>query len=96
VVLRRDHGYLPHLSIAQFAHNLLRELQMMTTAPSRRTTEKRAPLWAFVQLATFRAGLIQRAGRLTRPEGKLTLTISASHWIKNRLLQVLERLQNAA
>ena len=96
VPVRKWLGNQLYLLAGVFAHNLLRELQMMTTAPSRRTTEKRAPLWAFVQLATFRAGLIQRAGRLTRPEGNLTLTISASHWIKNRLLQVLERLQNAA
>ena len=98
-------GYVPvkkwlgnqtYLLAGLFAHNLLRELQMMTSAPSRRTTEKRTPLWAFEQLHTFRAGLIQRAGRLTRPHGKLTLTISAGHWIKNRILNLLERLQNAA
>jgi len=68
----------------------------LTSAPSRHTTEKRTPLWAFEQLHTFRASLIHRAGRLTRPHGKLTLTISASHWIKNRLLDVLKVLQNAA
>lgn len=95
VPVRKWLGNQMYLLAGVFAHNLLRELQMMTTAPSRRTTEKRTPLWSFEQLATFRAGLIQRAGRLTRPRGKLTLTISASHWIKNRLLDVLKRLQNA-
>ena len=79
-----------------FAHNLLRELQMTTSKPSRRTTEKRPPLWACEELHTFPAGLLQRAGRLTRPHGKLTLTISASLWIKDRILDVLKRLQNAA
>lgn len=68
----------------------------MTAPPSRRTTEKRTPLWVFEQPATFRAGLIQRAGRLTRPPGKLTLTSSASQWIKQRPLDVLKGLQNAA
>ena len=87
---------LPLLLAGLFAHNLLRELQMMTSAPDRGTTEKRAPLWAFEELDTFRAGLLQRAGRLTRPRGKLTLTISATSWIKNRILDVLKRLQNAA
>jgi len=57
---------------------------------------ERGPLWAFEQLDTFRKGLIQRAGRLTWPHGKLTLTISANHWIRNRLLHVLNRLQKAA
>jgi hypothetical protein len=96
VPVRKWLGNQMYLLAGVFAHNLLRELQMITTAPSRRTTQKRTPLWAFEQLATFRAGLIQRAGRLTRPQGKLTLTISANQWIKNRLLDLLKQLQNAA
>jgi hypothetical protein len=35
-------------------------------------------------------------GRLTRPHGKLTLGISASQWIKNQVVDVLKRPQNAA
>jgi hypothetical protein len=58
------------------AHNLNRELQMATAKRERATTEKRAPLWMFTQLGTLRRHLIQRAGRLTRPQGKLTLTLS--------------------
>jgi len=96
VPVRKWLGNQMYLLAGVFAHNLLRELQMMTTAASRRTTEKRTPLWAFEQLATFRAGLIQRAGRLTRPQGRLTLTISANQWIKNRLLDVMKKLHNAA
>jgi hypothetical protein len=96
VPVRKWLGNQIYLLAGVFAHNLLRELQMTTTAPSRHTTQKRTPLWVFEQLATFRAGLIQRAGRLTRPQGKLTLTISASHWVKNRLHDVMKRLQNAA
>jgi hypothetical protein len=96
VPVRKCLGNQLYLLAGLLAHNLLRELQMMTTAPSRGTTEKRTPLWAFEELHTFRSGLIQRAGRLTRPQGKLTLTISANHWIKNRLLNLMKRLQNAA
>ena len=96
VPVRKWLGNQIYLLAGLLAHNLLRELQMMTSDPSRHTTEKRTPLWAFEQLRTFRAGLIQRAGRLTRPHGKLTLTISAGHWLKNRILDVLERFQNAA
>jgi len=97
-------GYVPvrtwlgnqtYLLAGIFAHNLLRELQMMTSPPTRGTTAKRPPLWAFEELHTFRASLIQRAGRLTRPHGTLTLTIAASHWIKDRLLGVLNALHNA-
>jgi hypothetical protein len=96
VPVRRCLGNQLYLLAGLLAHNLLRELQMMTSAPSRGTTEKRAPLWVFEELHTFRAGLLQRAGRLTRPQGKLTLIISANHWIKNRLLTLMKRLQNAA
>jgi hypothetical protein len=96
VPVRKWLGNQTYLLDGLFAHNLLRELQMMTSPPSRGTTEKRTPLWAFEELHTFRAGLIHRAGRLTRPHGKLTLTISASHWIKQRLLGVLNALQTAA
>jgi hypothetical protein len=96
VPVRKWLGNQTYLLAGLFAHNLLRELQMMTSAPSRGTTEKRTPLWAFEELDTFRAGLIQRAGRLTRPHGTLTLTISAAHWIKTRIVSLMERLQNAA
>jgi hypothetical protein len=96
VPVRKWLGNQTYLLAGLFAHNLLRELQMMTSQRSRGTTAKRAPLWVFEELHTFRSGLIQRAGRLTRPGGKLTLTISASHWIRNRLLGILSALDNAA
>lgn len=96
VPVRKCLGNQVYLLAGLMAHNLLRELQMMTSSPSRHTTRKRAALWAFEQLHTFRAGLIQRAGRLTRPHGKLTLTISANRSIRKRLLEVLESLQSAA
>ncbi len=95
VPVRKWLGNQTYLLAGLFAHNLLRELQMMISAPTRGTTAKRTPLWEFEELRTFRAGLIQRAGRLTRPQGILTLTISASQWIKNRLLGVMNALDNA-
>jgi len=59
-------------------------------------TIKRSALWVFEKLETFRRTLIQRAGRLTRPQGVLTLTISAADTVKNRLLQILADLPAAA
>ncbi len=79
-----------------FAHNLVRELQMRTEAPSRGTTDNRAALWIFEQVDTVRKTLLQRAGRLTRPNGKLTLTISGGRMVKNKLLAILDRLRPAA
>ncbi|GIW90627.1 MAG: hypothetical protein KatS3mg109_1875 [Pirellulaceae bacterium] len=95
VPVRRRLGNQTYLLAGLFAHNLMRELQMLTATPSRRTTPKRTALWVFEALHTFRQGILQRAGRLTRPSGILTLTISAPHWLKSRLLAILKILQNA-
>lgn len=85
-----------YLLAALLAYNLHRELQMTTLPPARRTTERRTALWPFTQLRTFRGTLLQRAGRFTKPHGKLTLTISANQEVRTELLQCLERLQEAA
>ena len=98
-------GYVPvrsclgnqlYLLAGLLAHNLVRELQMATTPRARRTTAKRATLWAFERLDTFRGGFLQRAGRLTRPHGKLTLTLSMPPWLQKRLLHCLAVLRQAA
>ena len=60
---------------AVLAHNLGRELQMATHAPSRRTTAKRSPLWAFAQLRTMRNDFLLRAGRFVNRAGKPVLSI---------------------
>jgi hypothetical protein len=85
-----------YLLSAVLAHNLNREMQMRCYEQERNTTEKRAPLWQFEQLGTMRRKLIQRAGRLTRPQGNLTLTMSANPAVKSELLHYLEILKQAA
>jgi hypothetical protein len=40
--------------------------------------------------------VLKRAGRLTRPHGRLTLTVSANAWIKARFLACLKALRKAA
>ncbi|MGH8275636.1 MAG: transposase, partial [Steroidobacteraceae bacterium] len=77
------------LLAAIMAHNLNRELQMSADQAERRTTEQRAPWWSFVRLGTRRMRLIQRAGRLTRPNGHLTLTLSANPAVQSQLLHYL-------
>ncbi|MGH8217205.1 MAG: IS1380 family transposase [Steroidobacteraceae bacterium] len=74
---------------AIMAHNLNRELQMSAEPSERGTTEQRAPWWSFVRLGTRRMRLIQRAGRLTRPNGHLTLTMSANPTVQSELLHYL-------
>lgn len=85
-----------YLLSAVLAHNLSRELQMETMVKQRATTAKRTQLWAFERLDTLRRKLIQRAGRLTRPQGKLTLTLSANASVRNELLHYLTGLDKAA
>lgn len=85
-----------YMLAAVLSHNLNRELQMETKAPDRSTTERRAPLWIFEELRSLRHRLIQRAGRFTYPQGKLTLTLSANESVKCGLLEYLEAFQAAA
>ncbi len=93
---RRQAGNRVYILAAMLAHNLNREMQMMVRARQRRTTERRAPLWHFEQLGTLRRTLIQRAGRLTKPHGTWTLTMSANPAVKSRLLHYLDVLKQAA
>jgi hypothetical protein len=67
-----------YMLCAVIAHNLGRELQMDASEPERGTTQRRQPLWIFEGLEIMRRKFIQRAGRLTRPNGVLTLTMSAN------------------
>lgn len=96
VPTRREAGNRVYVLSAILAHNLNRELQMIAHQPTRKTNEKRSPLWSFEQLGTLRRTIIQRAGRLTRPCGKLKLTMSANQATQDELLQILTALDRAA
>jgi hypothetical protein len=85
-----------YLLAAVLSHNLNRELQMETKAPERGTTEKRSPLWVFEELRSLRHRLIQRAGKFTNPQGKLTPTLSTNDSVKQGLIEYLEAFQEAA
>jgi len=85
-----------YLMASIMAHNLTRELQMLTKPKTRGTTEKRSALWAFEELGTIRHHLLQRAGRFTHPHRKLTLTMNPNAAVKEDLLQFLEVLEKAA
>jgi hypothetical protein len=92
VPVRTRAGNQLYLLAGLLAHNLSRELQMATTPPVRQTTANRAALWTFEKLDTLRTTLINRAGRLTRPQGVLTLTCNANAWARQRLLGLLQAL----
>jgi len=97
-------GYVPtrtwvgnqiYLLSVLLAHHLGRELQMIAHPPSRATLEKRPAFWAFERLDTFRRRILQRAGPLIRPQGQLTLSMSANPAAQEELLHYLEALQAA-
>ncbi len=96
-------GYIPvttrvgnqlYLLSALLAHNLNRELQKQVHPIAHRTTEKRTAL--FQELNTFRRNLLQRAGRIIRPNGKVTLSMSDNPAVKTELLHYLDALGQAA
>lgn len=92
VPVRTRVGNQLYLLAGLFAHNLTRELQMATTPPCRNTTANRAALWTFEKLDTLRNTVLHRAGRFTRPQGVLTLTLNANAWVRRRLLHLLHTL----
>jgi len=82
---------------AMMAHNLSREVQILAApAAAARALPKRPAAWAFEKLDTLRHRIIQRAGRLIRPQGELTLTMSANHAVRQDLMHYLNALQKAA
>jgi len=82
VPVRRLAGNQLYLMSAVLSHNLLRRLQIETVQPQKSTTEKRSPLWEFQEATTIRQHLIHRAGRLTKPRGKMRLTMSGNEATK--------------
>ncbi len=77
-------------------HNFSREMQMIAHPAANRAKAKRPTAWTFQKLETIRRQIIQRAGRFTRPQGKLTLTMSQNNAVKQDLLFFMDALQKAA
>ena len=96
VAVRKLNGNQLYMMSAIMAHNLNREMQMVIKPKSRGTTEKRSPLWKFEELASLRHRLLQRGGRFTMPQGKLTLTLNSNNSVKKDLLLFLNALEDAA
>lgn len=98
-------GYIPtrtwrgnrvYLLSVIMAHNLSRELQMLTNAPVQRNDAKRPTLWIFEKLDTVRRQIVQRAGRLIEPNGRLTLSMAANNAVRDKILSTLDAIDCAA
>jgi hypothetical protein len=85
VPVRTLYGNQVYCLSAVMAHNLTRELQIAAYERERGTTAKRRNLWGFETLGTLRNRLIRRAGRLIRPQGRLTLVIQANEKLRDEL-----------
>jgi hypothetical protein len=81
--------------MSMLAHNLSRELQMATQRPTRPTLPSRAARWVFLSLGTLRQRFLHRAGKLTHPQGQLTLTMNANPAVEAELRHYLDSLANA-
>jgi hypothetical protein len=92
IPVRRRLGNELYLLANLFAFNLIRDLQMQQESPTRKTTRKRSALWKFERVGTFRRTILQRAGRLSTPSGKLVLTFCAGRNLKKRVLQIFQSL----
>lgn len=77
------------------AHNLGRELQLRAEPEQRRTTPTRAGIFIVRTLGTLRDQLVRRAGALTRPGGRLALTIAAPPAARVEFDHLLRHLQAA-
>ena len=69
---------------------------MLASTALPRALPKRPAAWRFERLDTLRHRIIQRAGRLTKPQGELTLTMSANHTVRKDLLHFLDVVKKAA
>jgi len=90
VPMRRLAANQLFLLASVLAHNLGREMQMAAESRATRNTATRAALWPFQKLATLRRSVFQRAGRLTKPGGRLTLTLSGNKRARDELTRLLD------
>ncbi|NIT60737.1 MAG: IS1380 family transposase [Aliifodinibius sp.] len=81
-----------YLLASMIVHNLNREMQMLCYEPERNTTEKRTPLWFFEKIETIRSNFINIAGRLTKPNGRLTLTMNKNDAIEHEYTEIIDAL----
>lgn len=93
---RRQVGNQVYMVCNLIAHALGRELQMRALAPRSTNTATRACLWAIERFGTLRKRLIQRAARLTHPQGRLVLTFAKGADTERDIRHLLHAAHGAA
>ena len=85
-----------YMLAAVFAHNLLRRLQMQDAPVRSNRAWSRPACWVFEKAQTLRLTLLHRAGRITTPKNRPTLTISGDKQTEKKFTAALEQLSPAA
>jgi hypothetical protein len=93
---RRKNGNITFTAAGMIAHNLARELQMATYPADRGTLPKRPPRWDFMSIGTIRQRILHKAGTIRRPQGRMTLRMSANPATQIQIVHFLGALQKAA
>ena len=78
------------------AHNLLSNFQIGTGVMKHPRTHKRTVHWVLRSAHTLRFEIIHRAGRLVRPQVRLTLRLQHNKQIENQFNRTSEALAKAA
>ena len=78
------------------AHNLLANFQIETGVIERPRTHQRTAHWVLRSAQTLRFEIINRAGRLVRPEGRLTLRLQRNKQAERQFDQISTALGKAA
>jgi hypothetical protein len=78
------------------AFNLTRAFQVAAGAKQRTMNRKRTPLRRYVSIQTLRFNCINRAGLITRPQGRNTLDVGISPDVKAYFENIRQALQKAA
>ena len=93
------HDYHANSAWQQFvilAHNLLANFQIETGLTKRNRTLKNTNRWPLKSIRTLRFELINRAGYLVRPEGRLTLRLQQNKHTEKQYRKISNFLRNAA
>ncbi len=82
--------------LSVLAFNLMNSFQVAALAKPRASSRKRRTIYPLQTMPTLRYQWLNRAGRLTHPDGRPTLDIGPDPEVRNRFTQMNERLPEAA
>ena len=78
------------------AFNLTRAFQAATGVDTRTMNRKRSPLRKYASIQTLRFNCINRAGLITRPQGRSTLDVGTAPAVRERFESIEQALQKVA